>query len=117
VSAVRLRLPVIAITVTVTIFVFLVVVLIFFLLFWVICFAHTYLLINRLGEALAKVNSVRKWGIPWVAPLKSHHRGMKVEKEKLGAVLTKLIKAKPVPRTSAKATEKRGPKISIISRG
>ena len=57
VSAVRLRLPVIAITVTV--FVLVIVVLIFFLLFWVICFAHTYLLIKRLGEGLAKVNPAK----------------------------------------------------------
>lgn len=39
---------------------------------------------------------------------------MKVEKEKFDAVLGKLIKAKPVPRTSVKATGRRGPKKPIL---
>ncbi len=39
-----------------------------------------------------------------------YHRSMKVEKQKFDAVLGKLLKAKPVPRTSIKATGKRNPR-------
>jgi hypothetical protein len=39
-----------------------------------------------------------------------YHRSMKVEKQKFDAVLGKLLKAKPVPRTSIKASSKRSPK-------
>jgi len=35
---------------------------------------------------------------------------MKVEKQKFDALLNKLIKSKPVPRNSIKATSKRSPK-------
>jgi hypothetical protein len=35
---------------------------------------------------------------------------MKVDKKKFDAILGKLLKAKPVPRTSIKATSKRSPK-------
>jgi len=39
---------------------------------------------------------------------------MKVEKGKFDALLGKLLKAKPVPRTSVKATGKRGSKKAIL---
>jgi hypothetical protein len=39
---------------------------------------------------------------------------MKVEKQKFDAVLSKLIKAKPVPRTSIKSTGKRSSKEPIL---
>jgi hypothetical protein len=39
---------------------------------------------------------------------------MKVEKEKFDAVLTKLIKTKPVPRSSIKTIGKHGPKTPIV---
>jgi len=41
---------------------------------------------------------------------------MKVEKKKFDEVLGKLIKAKPVPRTSIKATGKRGSKKPILAK-
>ena len=41
---------------------------------------------------------------------------MKVEKQKFDAVLGKLLKAKPVPRTSIKATGKRSPKTPILAK-
>lgn len=43
-----------------------------------------------------------------------YHRSMKVEKGKFDALLGKLLKAKPVPRTSVKATGKRGSKKAIL---
>ena len=56
--------------------------------------------------------------VPWVQippdPPICYHHGMKVEKEKFDSILSKLIKAKPVPRTSVKATGKRGPKTPIL---
>ncbi len=41
---------------------------------------------------------------------------MKVSKDKFDAVLGKLLKTKPVPRTSIKAAGKRGSKKPILSK-
>jgi hypothetical protein len=41
---------------------------------------------------------------------------MKISKDKFDAALGKLLKAKPVPRTSIKATGKRGSKKPILSK-
>ncbi len=39
---------------------------------------------------------------------------MKVKKTKFDTILLKVLRAKPVPRTSIKATGKRGPKTPIL---
>ena len=39
-----------------------------------------------------------------------------VDKSKFDAILSKVIHAKPVPRTSIKATGRRGPKTPILSK-
>lgn len=41
---------------------------------------------------------------------------MKVEKTRFDALLSKVLKAKPVPRTSIKATSKRAPKNPIFTK-
>jgi hypothetical protein len=41
---------------------------------------------------------------------------MKVQKEKFDALLSNVLKTKPVPRTSIKATRKRGPKTPILQK-
>jgi hypothetical protein len=42
-------------------------------------------------------------------------KNIKVSKEKFDAILSRVIRAKPVPRTSIKASSKRSPK-PILSR-
>jgi hypothetical protein len=39
-----------------------------------------------------------------------------VEKSKFDAMLSRVVQAKPVPRTSIKATGKRGPKTPILAK-
>jgi hypothetical protein len=41
---------------------------------------------------------------------------MKVRKDKFDAVLGKLLKARPVPRTSIKASSRRGSKKPILAK-
>jgi len=43
-------------------------------------------------------------------------KSLKVEKRKFDAVLGRMLKAKPVPRTSIKASSKRAPKKPILSK-